>query len=134
MHRNMTPFPAKRLMLTKILFKTIPSFTFGNTCTPSVVVLDVESNYKELFSTEAPNQLKEYKQEEMVAILDVNVEVQGDILLRFYHQPSPSVRSLTTTLCMFRTAFHTSFVQNHHLDLSLQSLDSPSQGQLKDKR
>ena len=59
----------------------------------------------------------------------MEVAIAGDVLLRFYHQPAASEKvPFLKTAPMFRLSFHTSFVQDHYLDFTLDDLDQMNSG------
>jgi len=125
----------KTLLLQTILLKPVPSFGFGHTCIPSVEIYDPETNQC-IGSSPPCDQLKLFKKEDLCMILIPNCLVTGNVLLRFFHQPTTTLTKpkLLLDFPMFHCAFHTSFIADHHLDLSISELDAPSQGSLRDNR
>lgn len=70
-----------------------------------------------------------FKKEDACTILEMELTIVGDILLRFYHQPAISEKvPFLKTAPMFRLSFHTSFIQDHYIDFTLKDLDQMGSG------
>jgi len=130
--KKLVVFPPKKLKLNKILMRPIPSFSLSNGCLPTIEIVNVES--KEIIYVTPKDQWKTFNKDEFCAFLDLNLLVAGDLLVRFYHQPSELSKTMLRSSPMFRVGFHTSFVPSLHLDFSKDQLDTMLQGPLKDNR
>jgi hypothetical protein len=68
-------------------------------------------------------------EEDYVVSLSCDVDIEGDIVLKFYHKQQMSSVGLLSMIGhektpLFRCSFHTSFITHHFLDLTLKELDS----------
>eukprot|EP01091_Cochliopodium_minus_P009683 TRINITY_DN2435_c0_g1_i2.p1 TRINITY_DN2435_c0_g1~~TRINITY_DN2435_c0_g1_i2.p1 ORF type:complete len:285 (-),score=41.24 TRINITY_DN2435_c0_g1_i2:320-1174(-) len=70
----------KRYLLQKILFKTVPKCDSNSRCKPFVKIFSGE-DYSTIYVQEPPKR-KEYKSEENFMFFDVNVLIEGDIVIK----------------------------------------------------
>jgi protein-tyrosine phosphatase len=126
------PSPPKKLILNKMLLRPVPSFTLNGGCTPVIEIVNMETN--EVIFTSPRTEWKQYLQQDPCVIIEVDAMIQGDILVRVFHQASILSKSILRSSPMFRLSFHTSFISQSHLDLTKLQLDSPGPGRLNDSR
>eukprot|EP01119_Soliformovum_irregulare_P023718 TRINITY_DN8344_c0_g1_i5.p1 TRINITY_DN8344_c0_g1~~TRINITY_DN8344_c0_g1_i5.p1 ORF type:complete len:308 (+),score=58.82 TRINITY_DN8344_c0_g1_i5:283-1206(+) len=108
----------RALQLGKIFMRPVPNFNMKGGCIPFLEIVDPVT--KNILYRTPTSQLREYSKDEC-AFLDVNFSIRGDVLLKMYHVPTTT--STKTNNYMFRTSFHTNFVQNYIMDLSVYDLD-----------
>ncbi|KAL0232370.1 hypothetical protein PCE1_002711 [Barthelona sp. PCE] len=96
LQRRVLPYPV-RIRLEKVLFFPVPSFD-GNGCNPVLIISESFEKKLEVRSSEP------FGTSDAMVTLEFEIEVEGDVLLRFNHS------GLLKTNQMFRTAFHTAFL------------------------
>ena len=121
------PFP-KRLLLQKIMIKTVPKIDALYGCTPFFKIFNAETF--ELIATNRKENMRRYTTKEHFVLFEANVELQGDVVVRIYN--FSNFMNLETEIC--KVAFHTAFVSNM-LDFNAFDIDAiPVSSVLSDSR
>jgi phosphatidylinositol-3,4,5-trisphosphate 3-phosphatase/dual-specificity protein phosphatase PTEN len=124
-------YPVRKFYLQRILMKPVPLVDVSGTeFTPSVTVISMTDPGAPLF---ASTSYKTYYGTDGVIEVLIGCEVEGDILVRVFHQQNILVT--TKPILVFRFQFHTNFINDNVLDFNgPKQLDSPKSGFLKDTR
>jgi len=116
---NIDPLNQKKLILRKLIMRPIPHYSIDGGCRPYFEIYDVRTAEWVLLFSSRQEENKRYTRSDFSFALDINVLVQGDILIRAYHQTKTS----QLNILMFRFNFHTSFIKDYKLDLRHHELD-----------
>jgi protein-tyrosine phosphatase len=118
-----------RLRLHKILMRPVPLCDIGGKgCRPWFEVYQGVRSFNSAVPLFSSKPERKFVDEDYVVSLSCDIDVEGDIVLKFYHRQqmkSVGIFSIIThEVPIFRCYFHTSFVTHHFLDLSLKELDA----------
>jgi len=109
----------KKLILRKLVMRPIPHYSLDGGCIPYFEIYDVRTAEWVLLYSNKEEENKHYTRSDYSCALDIDILVQGDILIRGYHQTKNS----QLNILMFRFNFHTSFIKDYKLDLRRHDLD-----------
>jgi len=111
--------------------RPVPKMDGNGGCIPRVEIVSVQWQNIHVLAT-APLDVIPYRQENYWISLDVDIPVEGDVLIRVSHYEN--IFSMSAWNYMFRFAFHTNFITNHFLDLNRSELDGAGAGAVSDNR
>jgi len=120
-------FTPRRLRLKRVLMHPVPQFGVSSKgCHPVVEIFQdaQRPGIPPLFTTTYTDK---FTANDLYMLIDFDLEIAGDILIKVYNQST-----LFGKQFMFRTFFHTSFIEGdqYFFDLPLSRLDGPETGAL----